>query len=243
MIGIYKITSPSNSVYIGQSWDIKKRVQKYQRLHCKGQKYIYNSFLKYGFEAHKIEIIHLLPTDISQEVMNSYEIAYWQSYKDLGIKMLNIREAGTGGRQSEESKKLMSLGHIGKKHSDATKKILSERSKGQKRLLGFRHSEASKLKMSEYQKGRSRPEHIRKLLRVKKSEIGRLNIVEALKDKTIYFFRNDVTHEIFSGIRFEFMKKYSLDSASISRLLSGEYHSTKKWRVFIPGTEYLDLSL
>jgi hypothetical protein len=23
MVGIYKITSPSNNVYIGQSWDIK----------------------------------------------------------------------------------------------------------------------------------------------------------------------------------------------------------------------------
>jgi len=56
--GIYKITSPSNKIYIGQSRDANKRFNLYRLLHCKRQFYLYNSFLKYGFENHKIEIIH-----------------------------------------------------------------------------------------------------------------------------------------------------------------------------------------
>lgn len=36
-IGIYKITSPSNKVYIGQSRNIDKRLLKYKRLICERQ--------------------------------------------------------------------------------------------------------------------------------------------------------------------------------------------------------------
>lgn len=36
-IGIYKIKSPSNRIYIGQSWDIDKRLNYYKRLLCKSQ--------------------------------------------------------------------------------------------------------------------------------------------------------------------------------------------------------------
>jgi len=40
MIGIYKITSPSNKVYIGQSINIEKRFKSYKRYDCKHLKYI-----------------------------------------------------------------------------------------------------------------------------------------------------------------------------------------------------------
>ena len=56
MVGIYKITSPSNKVYIGQSIDIEKRFSYYKRLSCKQQSKVYNSILKYGYENHVFEI-------------------------------------------------------------------------------------------------------------------------------------------------------------------------------------------
>ena len=46
MIGIYKITNPTNKIYIGQSIDIKKRFNQYKNLQCKGQKALYSSLLK-----------------------------------------------------------------------------------------------------------------------------------------------------------------------------------------------------
>ena len=49
MIGIYKITSPTGRIYIGQSIDIEKRIIKYQNIKCKSQRLLYNSLFKYGF--------------------------------------------------------------------------------------------------------------------------------------------------------------------------------------------------
>lgn len=63
---IYKITSPSNKIYIGQTWDWIKRKSVYRRNACKGQIKLYNSLVKYGFINHILEIIHELPEDIDQ---------------------------------------------------------------------------------------------------------------------------------------------------------------------------------
>ena len=41
--GIYKITSPTNKVYIGQSYNINKRVNHYSNLLCKGQPKLFQS--------------------------------------------------------------------------------------------------------------------------------------------------------------------------------------------------------
>jgi len=57
--GIYKITSPSGRVYIGQSVNIEKRFKKYVRLDCKEQTRLYRSFKKHGVENHMLEIIEL----------------------------------------------------------------------------------------------------------------------------------------------------------------------------------------
>ncbi len=103
MVGIYKITSPSGKVYIGQSRNIRNRVYYYQTLNCKRQKFLYNSLLKYGWESHIFEICHELPDDICQKVLNTYEVLYWDLYRSSGINMLNIKEPGSNGRHSEET--------------------------------------------------------------------------------------------------------------------------------------------
>ena len=59
MIGIYKITSPDNKIYIGQSVQIHSRILKYKRIDkgTKVQTRLYRSLCKYGFESHTIEVI------------------------------------------------------------------------------------------------------------------------------------------------------------------------------------------
>jgi group I intron endonuclease len=52
MTGIYKITSPTKKVYIGQSKDIIKRFKSYNQKLGKGQPRLNNSFLKYGIKNH-----------------------------------------------------------------------------------------------------------------------------------------------------------------------------------------------
>jgi len=58
LIGIYKITSPSKKVYIGQSWNIKERFRKYN--YKSNQQLLMRSFSKYGLENHVFEIKNLL---------------------------------------------------------------------------------------------------------------------------------------------------------------------------------------
>ena len=57
MIGIYKITSPSGKIYIGQSIDIEKRFKGYKYSKAKKQPVLNRSFLKYGVDKHIFEIV------------------------------------------------------------------------------------------------------------------------------------------------------------------------------------------
>lgn len=76
--GIYKITSPSGKVYIGQSIDIQKRFKNYKSLqNCKVQIRLFNSFLKYGTDVHIFEIIE----QCNIEFLNIRE-RFWQDHYD-----------------------------------------------------------------------------------------------------------------------------------------------------------------
>lgn len=133
MIAIYKITSPENKIYIGQSWDVDNRKRAYISANkIKSQTHIYNSLKKYGYESHKFEIICEFPFDITQDILDIYEVFYWQQYKDCGFQMLNIKEPGRGGRHSEE-----------------TKNKIRELSKGNSSHLGHKHTKESISRMKE----------------------------------------------------------------------------------------------
>lgn len=76
MIGIYKITSPSGKVYIGQSKNIYKRWKAYYGLNCVQQPKIYNSLMKYGVDRHKFEVLERC----KQEELLMREYFYIQQY-------------------------------------------------------------------------------------------------------------------------------------------------------------------
>ena len=101
MVGIYKITSPTGKVYIGQSWNIEKRWKKYKDYTCKAQIKLYASFKKHKVKSHIFEIVHELPNDITQKVLDNYEILYWELYILIGINMMNIKVPGLGGKGSK----------------------------------------------------------------------------------------------------------------------------------------------
>lgn len=54
---IYRIISPTNKIYIGQTRNINSRKSKYRNIKCKEQPIIYKSLLKYGFDKHNFKII------------------------------------------------------------------------------------------------------------------------------------------------------------------------------------------
>ena len=80
--GIYKITSPSNRIYIGQSSNVKERFKAYKQLQKrKFLTKLYRSFLKYGIENHKFEIIE----ECLPELLNERE-RFWQDYYNVNSK-------------------------------------------------------------------------------------------------------------------------------------------------------------
>lgn len=61
--GVYKITSPSEKVYIGSSIDVYNRLCSYKGYKCKTQTRLYNSIKKYGWDRHLFEIIDRCSVD------------------------------------------------------------------------------------------------------------------------------------------------------------------------------------
>lgn len=81
MIGIYKITSPSNKIYIGQSENIEKRFRYYKSLRCKNQIVLYRSFIKYGVENHFFEVIE----ECEYQNLNERERYYQEFYNVISV--------------------------------------------------------------------------------------------------------------------------------------------------------------
>jgi group I intron endonuclease len=119
-IGIYKITSPTNKIYIGQSTNICLREKYYNRLSCKKQPKLYNSLFKYGFNNHKFEIIE----ECLVEQLNERE-TYWKQHyiNQLGwnnMLFCELYDTG-GGPKNENTRKLMSEAKIGISRDEKTK--------------------------------------------------------------------------------------------------------------------------
>jgi group I intron endonuclease len=125
MIGIYKITSPNNKIYIGKSIDLNERKASYKyegrRQH---QHKLNNSINKYGWENHLFEIIEIC----EEKEINNREI-YWIEFYNSVEKGLNLVYGGQGGRLSEEVKEKKSKSMTGKKASQETKQKMSESKK------------------------------------------------------------------------------------------------------------------
>lgn len=155
-IGIYKITSPTNRIYVGQSIEIETRWSSHtsKSVYLKSKYPLYNSFRKYGIDTHLFEILEIC--DESQ--LNERE-RYWQDLFDVLSYGLNQRLTTTSdnsGKLSTSHKKKISESMRGKNswcvgvsRTDETKKRISET----KRKNPYVFTEEQKKQMSESSKG------------------------------------------------------------------------------------------
>jgi len=120
MIGIYKITSPTGKIYIGQSVNIKERFRIYKYIMCKGQPKLINSLSKYGANNHKFEILHICNID----QLNELERYYQELFEVIGKYGLNCILTNTTTQKktmSFEGRNKIRNGRLGKKASEETK--------------------------------------------------------------------------------------------------------------------------
>jgi group I intron endonuclease len=100
MIGIYKITSPSKKVYIGQSVNIERRFLDYRKSLKKQQIKLFNSIKKYGYENHTFEVVE----ECEIKDLNDRE-RYWQDfYNVISANGLNCRLTKTNDKSGNLSK-------------------------------------------------------------------------------------------------------------------------------------------
>jgi len=161
--GIYKLTSPSNKCYIGQSTNITQRFDYYKKKRCKEQPAIYNALNKYGPEHFKYEIIEQCENDI--DILDKLEKHYIEKYDSIktgyncndGGRVHNFSDA-TRKKLSDSIKASFAEGRrshkgdknnfFGKHHSQKTKNLIRNK------LTGSILSSETKQKISEKHKGR-----------------------------------------------------------------------------------------
>lgn len=150
--GVYKITNPKGRIYIGQAEDLISREIDYQRVYpVKNQVRIYNSIMKYGWEAHIFEVWERCPIENLDRIER-----YWQEYFDVLSPIgMNCKYTPTNEKRqviSEETKQKISntlkgrhpskesieksrLSRIGKPMPEETKRKISLANRGRKNSL------------------------------------------------------------------------------------------------------------
>ena len=134
--GIYKITSPSGKIYIGEAINLKERCSFYLNPNrVKKQRAIYNSLIKYSVEQHEIEIIEFCEVNKLLE-----RERHWQEFYNSVNDGLNCYLTKTN-----EKKKVL---------SEETKKIMSDKAKGENNhFYGKKHTNESISKISKASTG------------------------------------------------------------------------------------------
>lgn len=156
---IYKITSPNNKIYIGQTVRLDKRKTHYKNLDFKQQTKLWNSYQKYQWNIlETFEIVEECLCGENKSHLNEREI-YWINHYDSFISGLNCNEGG--------------LGNLGYTHSKETLLKMS------KAKLGVKHTEERNLAKSVYTEGRQHTEEAKR----KMSEVKKAKMTDELKAK------------------------------------------------------------
>lgn len=124
---IYKITSPSNRIYIGQTigcieqrW--KEHLEDAHRSYKNHCKVLNKAIRKYGDKNFTLEIVE----ECRNEDLDLKEIEYIEKYNSQIPNGMNIKLGGSSGKHHESTKKKISNSLKGRIVSNETKKKLSE---------------------------------------------------------------------------------------------------------------------
>lgn len=151
MIGIYKITNPKGKIYIGQTIDFERRVYQYKKLNCKEQPKLYNSLKKYGFQNHNFELIW----PCWERYLTKWERYFQEMYNSIENDNLNcflVTTKDKTGKHTEETKRKISESNKGRKF---TAEHIAKLPQNQKGYKGKPRSDSFKLNQS-LKNGRNR---------------------------------------------------------------------------------------
>jgi len=175
IICVYKITSPSGRIYVGSTIDFKERIKHYRCLDCKAQVKLYNSFKKYGFKRHKIEII----TTCTIDTMFQHERYYGDLYNVMSNHGLNLSLPGYGDTAASISQQTKD-------------KMRASQTKEKNNFYGRRHTAESIAKMKAAQSNKS-PETLQRMSDAQKGKIPSVEIREKMRQSQLGRKHSDQT--------------------------------------------------
>lgn len=212
--GIYKITSPTGRIYIGQSVDIKRRFRGYSTPSLlKKQPRLQNSFSKYGVENHQFDIIEYC----SEEDLNCSERFWQDEFIATGENGLNCSLTKCGSKRYT--------------HSEETKRKISESSMGDKNpMYGKKMSEEAKEKRNNNPNGKSKKgiplrEETKEKLKGKRENISLGKHPKAKKVIDI------ITKKVYGCIT-EAAEAHGIERRTLSDWLKKEYNDKTTLRYF-----------
>jgi group I intron endonuclease len=215
MVGIYKITSPTGRVYIGQSWNVQERIKRHKHsTHLKTTQILAGSFIKHGAEKHTFEIIEELSENATQSELDLREMFHIREYTDAGYRMLNLTEGGYGTKGyklSEETKNKIRAKAIGRKHSAETCILIGNINRGKK------FTEEHRMKISKANSGYNG------LIGKKASDSHRMNISKALKGRDFSKEHRENLRITHQGLNVKCVFQYNLAGVFIK-----EWNSVKE---------------
>lgn len=181
--GIYKITSPTNKIYIGQSYDIHLRWKQYKKPEEKirlNQPKLQSSLKKHGWESHKFEIL----IECSKDLLDEYEIIFineFDTYNSSHGMNCTLGGSTNRGRIVSECAK--------KKISEASKKMWDERKINGTASLSKEHKENIKISIT----GKKHSEETLNKMRQPRSKEACKNMMVPRSDETKNKLSNIVT--------------------------------------------------
>lgn len=244
---IYKLTSPSGKIYIGQTnRTLEIRWKEHLKLARNGGNLPLSRAIRRYKEQFTVEIVVAGVPEWAVNAFEKYWIHYYDTY-NFGYNCTTGGEGLKGYKHSEKTKAILAqkstgnTSHLGHRHSQYTKDLLSNLHKGNTYWKGKTHTAESKKKMSDSAQGKTIRKETREKLSI--AATGRKHTLETKKKMSEYarVYRTGKnasratsvicidTGEVFDTIQ-EAACKMGLDNSAIGKCCKGRLKTTGGYR-------------
>lgn len=208
---IYKLTSPSGKIYIGQTQCLYKRFQDYRK--PKANEYLMKAILKYGLENITVEI---LEKDVELGLLDEREQFYLDILKPFNNNGYNIcKEASTTRGRKRPKEELIGISEYMKTRVGALNSF-----------YGKTHTEEVREKIRESQTGRKQSKETvqKRLNNTEKTSNKCIKQIDLITKEVIAEFSSIKEASLASGANYSTISNVANKTKMLSR---GKYRITK----------------
>ncbi len=136
---VYLISHPdSNYFYVGKTDNIKQRISK----HLSDSRVRPTTFIHNWLQKYPEPMFEVLEENIDEQTAFLYERMYISLFKSWNILIMNLTNGGEGSsgyKHTDETKLLISKIHKGQIYSNESRKMMSDKKKGENHFMFGKH--------------------------------------------------------------------------------------------------------